>query len=148
MSRIVRQAEADAEEVNQYKFLEVESDEKDVSNAMGHAACTTARDIKASIIIAVTTSGYTAEMMSKYKPTTPIIAATPEVKTYHQQALTRGVYPVLTKLSNNINELMGEACEGAKRMGFAEDGDLAVISAGMPLQVSGTTNLIRVKNVE
>ncbi len=148
MSRIVRQAEADAEEVNQYKFLEVESDEKDVSNAMGHAACTTARDIKASIIIAVTTSGYTAEMMSKYKPTTPIIAATSEVKTYHQQALTRGVYPVLTKLSNNINELMGEACEGAKRMGFAEDGDLAVISAGMPLQVSGTTNLIRVKNVE
>lgn len=148
MSRIVRQAEADAEEVNQYKFLEVESDEKDVSNAMGHAACTTARDIKASIIIAVTTSGYTAEMMSKYKPVTPIIAATPEVKTYHQQALTRGVYPVLTRLSNNINELMGEACEGAKRMGFAEDGDLAVISAGMPLQVSGTTNLIRVKVVE
>ena len=148
MSRIVRQAEADAEEVNQYKFLEVESDEKDVSNAMGHAACTTARDIKASIIIAVTTSGYTAEMMSKYKPVTPIIAATPEVKTYHQQALTRGVYPEVTRRSNNINELMGEACEGAKRMGFAEDGDLAVISAGMPLQVSGTTNLIRVKVVE
>jgi len=148
MAKIVRQAELDAEEVNQYKFLEVESDDKDVSNAMGHAACTTARDIKASAIIAVTTSGYTAEMMAKYKPNTPIVAATPSEKTYHQQALTRGVYPVHTRLSTNIDKLMTEAEEGAKRMGFIEEGDLVVISAGMPLNVSGTTNLVRVKTVE
>lgn len=148
MAKIVSQAELDAEEVNQYKFLEVESDEKDVSNAIGHAACTTARDIKASGIIAVTTSGYTAEMMAKYKPKTPIIAATPDEKTYHQQALTRGVYPVHTILSGSIDELMGDAMEGAKRMGFVKEGDLIVLSAGMPLQVSGTTNLIRVTIVE
>ena len=148
MAKIVRQAEEDAEAVNQYKFLEVESDDKDVSNAMGHAACTTARDIKASAIIAVTTSGYTAEMMAKYKPNTPIIAATPREKTYHQQALTRGVYPVHTRLSNSIDKLMTEAEDGAKRMRFVEEGDLVVISAGMPLNVSGTTNLIRVKTVE
>ncbi|MBQ3610857.1 MAG: pyruvate kinase [Firmicutes bacterium] len=148
MAKIVRQAEEDAEAVNQYKFLEVESDEKDVSNAMGHAACTTARDIKASAIIAVTTSGYTAEMMAKYKPNTPIIAATPREKTYHQQALTRGVYPVHTRLSDSIDKLMTEAEDGAKRMKFVSEGDLVVISAGMPLNVSGTTNLIRVKTVE
>lgn len=148
MAKIVRQAEEDAEAVNQYKFLEVESDEKDVSNAMGHAACTTARDIKASAIIAVTTSGYTAEMMAKYKPNTPIIAATPREKTYHQQALTRGVYPVHTRLSDSIDKLMMEAEDGAKRMKFVSEGDLVVISAGMPLNVSGTTNLIRVKTVE
>lgn len=148
MAKIVGQAEADAEAVNQYKFLEVESDDKDVSNAMGHAACTTARDIKASAIIAVTTSGYTAEMMAKYKPNTPIIAATPREKTYHQQALTRGVYPVHTRLSNSIDKLITEAEDGAKRMRFVEEGDLIVISAGMPLNVSGTTNLIRVKTVE
>ena len=148
MAKIVRQAEEDAEAVNQYKFLEVESDDKDVSNAMGHAACTTARDIKASAIIAVTTSGYTAEMMAKYKPNTPIIAATPREKTYHQQALTRGVYPVHTRLSNSIDKLMTEAEDGAKRMRFVEEGNLVVISAGMPLNVSGTTNLIRVKTVE
>ncbi|MBR2619741.1 MAG: pyruvate kinase [Firmicutes bacterium] len=148
MAKIVRQAEEDAEAVNQYKFLEVESDEKDVSNAMGHAACTTARDIKASAIIAVTTSGYTAEMMAKYKPNTPIIAATPREKTYHQQALTRGVYPVHTRLSDSIDKLMTEAEDGAKRMKFVSEGDLVVISAGMPLNVSGTTNLIRVKIVE
>lgn len=148
MAKIVRQAELDAEAVNQYKFLEVESDEKDVSNAMGHAACTTARDIKASAIIAVTTSGYTAEMMAKYKPNTPIIAATPIEKTYHQQALTRGVYPVHTRLSDSMDKLMTEATEGAERMKFVQKGDLVVLSAGMPLQVSGTTNLIRVKVIE
>lgn len=148
MSKIVEQAELDAEEVKQYKFLEVETDNQDVSNAMGHAACTTARDINASAIIAITTSGYTAEMMAKYKPEEPVIAATPDIKSYHQQALTRGVYPVHTKVSDNWNDLMDEAVRGAERMGFVKKGDCIVLSAGMPLQMRGTTNLIRVKTVE
>lgn len=148
MSKIVRQAEMDAEEVNQYIFLEVDSDEKDVSNAIGHAACTTARDINASAIIAVTTSGYTAEKMAKYKPSAPIIAATPVKKTYHQQALTRGVYPVLTEYSDDWTVLMEEAVSGAERMNFVKKGDCIVLSAGMPLQKAGTTNLIRVITAE
>ncbi len=148
MAKIVRQAELDAEEVNQYKFLEVESDEKDISNAMGHAACTTARDIKASVIVAVTMSGYTAEMMAKYKPVAPVVAATPNVKTYHQQALTRGVYPVLTEVRDHWNNIMEDATKSVKEMGLAKAGDSMVFSAGMPLQVSGTTNLIRVNIVE
>lgn len=148
MAKIVCQAEADAEAVNQYKFLEVEADERDVSNAIGHAACTTAKDIKARAIIAVTTSGYTAEMMSKYKPTEPIIAATPREKTYHQQALTRGVYPILNDTRDDWNQLMEEAADAAKKAGFVKSGDSVVFSAGMPLQVPGTTNLIRVKTIE
>lgn len=148
MAKIVSQAEEDAEEVNQYKFLEVETNDRDVSNAMGHAACTTAHDIKASAIVAITTSGYTAEMMAKYKPVEPIIAATPDSKTYHQQALTRGVYPVLTQRSSNWNDLMEKAIEGVERMKFVKKGDCIVLSAGMPLQVPGTTNLIRVKTIE
>ena len=148
MAKIVSQAEEDAEEVNQYKFLEVETNDRDVSNAMGHAACTTAHDIKASAIVAITTSGYTAGMMAKYKPVEPIIAATPDSKTYHQQALTRGVYPVLTQRSSNWNDLMEKAIEGAERMKFVKKGDCIVLSAGMPLQVPGTTNLIRVKTIE
>ena len=148
MAKIVCRAEKDAEEVNQYKFLEVETDERDVSNAIGHAACTTAKDIKAKAIIAITTSGYTAEMMSKYKPTEPIIAATPTKKTYHQQALTRGVYPVLNSYKDDWNELMDEAADAAKAAGFVESGDSVVFSAGMPLQTPGTTNLIRVKVIE
>lgn len=148
MAKIVCQAELDAEEINQYKLLEVESDEKDVSNAMGHAACTTASDINAGAIIAVTTSGYTAEMTAKYKPEKPVIAATPREKTYHQQALTRGVYPLLTEVRDNWNELMEEALQGTKRMGLIKKGDVVVFSAGMPLQVSGTTNLVRVTAVK
>ncbi len=148
MAKIACQAEKDAEEVNQYKFLEVEADERDISNAIGHAACTTAEDINARAIIAVTTSGYTAEMMSKYRPTEPIIAATPVKKTYHQQALTRGVFPILNNQRSDWNELMDEAADAAKKAGFIKSGDSVVFSAGMPLQVSGTTNLIMVKIIE
>ena len=148
MAKIVCRAERDAEDVNQYKFLEVESDEKDIANAIGHAACTTAKDIKASAIIAVTTSGYTAEMMSKYKPVEPIIAATPRIKTFHQQALTRGVEPILTEFSNNWDDLMDQVTDEVVKAGFVKKGDTVVFSAGMPLQVSGTTNLMVVKNVE
>jgi len=145
MAKIVLQAEQDAEEVNQYKFLEVEADHHDVSNAIGHAACTTARDIRAKAIAAVTMSGYTAEMMAKYKPQEPIIAATPKIKTYHQQALTRGVYPMLTSVSSEWEKLMEETSDGIRRLGFAQQGDAVVFSAGLPLQVAGTTNLIRVE---
>lgn len=148
MARILNQAEMDAEEVNQYKFLEVESHAADISAAIGHAACTTAEDIKAAAIIAVTTSGYTAEMMAKYKPEVPVIAATPEEKTYHQQALTRGVYPVKTQVSNMWDEIVSEAVTSAKRMGFVTKGDSIVLTAGMPLQTTGKTNLIRVISAE
>ena len=148
MAKILDQAERDAEDVNQYKFLEVESYAGDVSAAIGHAACTTAEDIDASVIIAVTTSGYTAEMMAKYKPNVPVIAATPEMKTYHQQALTRGVYPVRTQVSSEWNDIMTEAVAGAKRMGFVKSGDSIVLTAGMPLQTTGKTNLIRVITAE
>ena len=147
MSRIVCQAELDAEEISRNGMLEVKADEGDVSNAMGHAACTTATDINAGAIIAVTTSGYTAEMTAKYKPKKPVIAATPREKTYHQQALTRGVYPLLTDVRDNWNDLMDEALKSAEKMGFVKKGDLVVFSAGMPLQVSGTTNLVRVTAV-
>ena len=147
MAKIVAQAERDAEDVNQYKFLEVEADENDVSNAIGHAACTTARDINASAIIALTTSGYTAEKMAKYKPDTPIIAATPQIKTYHQQSITRGVYPILTEYGEEWIKLIEEVIYNKDISNFVKKNDLVVLSAGMPLHVAGTTNLIRVLSV-
>ena len=145
MAKIVMQAERDAEDVNQYKFLEVDSDHHDVSNAIGHAACTTSRDINAKAIVALTTSGYTAEMMAKYKPAAPIVAATQMAKTYHQQALTRGVYPMMTSVNSRGSQLKEETSEGIKAKGLAQQGDLIVFSAGIPLQVAGTTNLIMVE---
>lgn len=147
MAKIVSRAEKDAEDVNQYKFLEVESDVKDVSNAVGHAACTMAEDIDATAVIAITNSGYTAEKMSKYKPTAPIIAATPLEKTYHQQALTRGVYPVKTSTTDDWNLIVEEAVTAAINMGLAAKGSQIVLTSGMPLQTTGRTNLIRVLSV-
>ncbi len=147
MSKIVMQAEKDAESESLFQYLEVDSDEKDVSNAMGHAACTTAKDINASAIVAVTTSGHTAIMMAKYRPEKPIIAATPSLKTFHQLSLARGVYPVMTTHSDNLDVLATEAVEGGKKLGFIKDGDNIVVSAGIPLQVPGTTNIIRVISV-
>ena len=147
MSKIVKQAERDAFDVNLYKIMDYEMDAKDKSNAIGHAACTTAHDLKAKAIIAITRSGYTAEKMSKFRPIQPIVAATPREKTYHQLALSWGVYPVLTQYEDQWDMLLDQAEGGAKKMKVVKEGDTIVISAGLPLQSTGRTNLIRVETV-
>lgn len=148
MSKIVKQAEKDAFDMNIYKIMDYEMDAKDKSNAIGHAACTTAHDLKAKAILAVTTSGYTAEKMSKFRPSQPIVAATPKEKTFHQLALSWGVYPVLTEYADNWSMLLEQATCGAKKMRAVKEGDTIVISAGLPLQSTGRTNLIRVETVK
>lgn len=148
MAKIVTQAEKDAFEVNSYKIMDYEMDARDKSNAIGHAACTTAQDLNAKAIIAVTTSGYTAEKMSKFRPFQPIVAATPKEKTFHQLALSWGVYPVLTEYADQWNMLLEQAVGGAKKMRAVKKDDTVVISAGLPLQSTGKTNLIRVETVE
>lgn len=148
MSKIVKQAEKDAFDMNIYKIMDYEMDAKDKSNAIGHAACTTAHDLKAKAILAVTTSGYTAEKMSKFRPSQPIVAATPKEKTFHQLSLSWGVYPVLTEYADNWNMLLEQATCGAKKMRVVKEGDTIVISAGLPLQSTGRTNLIRVETVK
>lgn len=148
MSKIVRQAEKDAFDVNAYKIMDYETDAKDKSNAIGHAACAAAQDLKAKAILAITNSGYTAEKMSKFRPIQPIVAATPKEKTFHQLALSWGVYPVLTKYEEDWDMLLHQATCGAKKMRAVKDGDTIVISAGLPLQSTGRTNLIRVETVK
>lgn len=148
MAEIVKQAEKDAFDVNAYKILDYQMDETDKSNAISHAACTTAQDLHAKAIIAVTTSGYTAEKMSKFRPFPPIVAATPQEKTFHQLSLSWGVYPMRTDYEDQLDILLEHAMEGAKKMKAVETGDTVVISAGLPLQSSGKTNLIRVETVK
>lgn len=148
MAQIVKQAEKDAFDTNLYRILDYQMDAKDKSNAIGHAACTTAQDLQAKAIIAVTTSGYTAEKMSKFRPFQPIVAATPQEKTFHQLALSWGVYPMRTKYENQLDRLLELAMESAKNMGIVDSNDTIVISAGLPLQSSGKTNLVRVETVK
>jgi len=146
MARIARQAEKDAFDQNAFRDIRYHADE-DTTNAICDAACTTARDIHAKAIIAVTKSGTTARRMSKFRPQTPIVAATPTEKTFHQLALSWGVYPVMARMQSSTDDLFLHAIDCAKQIDLAENGDTVVITGGVPLDTTGTTNILKVQVV-
>ena len=115
-----------------------------VTDAISYATCTTAKSLNASGIITSTSSGHTARMVSKFRPSTPIIAATPNEKTSRQLSLSWGVYTVNCQQAGNTDDLIDNSIESSKNEGFIHDGELVVITAGVPTGVSGTTNLIKV----
>ena len=142
MTRILEQAEQD---MQSYQVFDPE--EADVSTAIGHAACQAAADIGAKALIAITCSGYTARMISRFYPKQPVITATPEPRTARQMAIIRGAYPVMTRTETDFDALTCAAKDGACEMGFVSPGDRVVITAGLPLNVPGNTNLIKVETV-
>ncbi len=115
-----------------------------VTNAISHATCTTAIDLGAAAIITVTQSGYTARMISKFRPDCPIIAPTTSPRNYRQLALSWGIVPVMSKPCTTTDDLFDTAVELAKKTGLVCDGDVVVITGGAPVGVSGTTNLLKV----
>ena len=123
-------------------------DSEDITNAVCDAACTTARDLKADAIVALTMTGRSARRMSKFRPTTPIVAATPSVKTFHQLALSWGVYPVLARNQDDFDSLFRHAIDCAKQIDLVTDGDRVVIVGGVPLDTPGNTNIIKVETVK
>ncbi len=148
MARIAEQAETDAFEMKIYQNTKYDIDSSDITNAICDAACTTARDVNANAIIAVTKSGQTARRVSKFRPQETIIAATPKLKTFYQLALSWGVQPVLSLHQNNSDELFRHAIDCARQDDLISPGDTVVITAGVPLNVEGTTNLLKVQTVE
>jgi len=148
MAQITEQAEEDAFDMDMYSGIRYDSDASDVTNAICDAAATTARDVGAKVIIAVTTSGFTARRVSKFRPQQMIVAATPERKTYHQLSLSWGVVPVLALHQNNTDALFTHAIDCAKQNDLVVRGDKAVITAGVPLGIEGTTNLLKVQIVQ
>lgn len=147
MAKIAEQAERDALELGAYSGLGYENENLDITNALCDAAVTTAKDINAELIIAVTKSGHTARRVSKFRPHQPIVAATPELKTFHQLSLSWGVIPVLSLCQSDTDTLFVHAIDCAKQLDLAKKGDKAVITAGVPLNLSGTTNLLKVQEV-
>lgn len=147
MAKISEQAERDSFELNSYNSFDYEIDVTDTTNAVCDAACTTARDIKAKAIIAVTKYGQTARRMSKFRPFEPIVAATPVEKTFHQLALSWGVYPVLARYQTNSDELFLHAIDCAKQIDLINPGDMVVIAAGVPIDTPGNTNILKVEVV-
>ncbi|WP_434798102.1 pyruvate kinase [Terrisporobacter vanillatitrophus] len=115
-----------------------------VTDAISYATCTTAKSLTASGIVTSTSSGHTARMVSKFRPNTPIIAATPNERTSRQLSLSWGVYTVNCQQAGNTDDLIDNSIEASKNEGFIHDGELVVITAGVPTGVSGTTNLIKV----
>lgn len=146
MSKIAIQAEKDLIEIKTTAGIHYEVD-TDTTNAVCDASCRAARDLNAKAIIAVTKNGSTARSMSKFRPNVPIIAATPEEKTFHQLSLSWGVYPVLAKYQHTTDDLFAHAVACAKQIDMVETGDKVVITAGVPLNITGNTNLLKVETV-
>ena len=115
-----------------------------VTDAISHATCTTSVDLNASAIITSTSSGHTARMVSKFRPECPIIAATNDEKVMRRLALTWGVYPIMASEATNTDEVIENSINAAKEASYLQNGELVVITAGVPVGVSGTTNLIKV----
>ena len=121
---------------------------RSITEAISDATVTTAHDLNAAAIIAVTKSGFTARMISKFRPYTPIVGATTDETVRRQLALSWGVQPVICKEMDNTDALFAHAVEVSKQIGAVKPGDLAVITAGIPLGVSGTTNMLKVHLLE
>ena len=119
-----------------------------ITNAISHATVTTAHDLNAGAIIALTKGGSTARMVSKYRPDCAIIGLTPSPITCRQLNMSWGIYPGLVEEKYNTDELISHAIDKSLELGYVTDGDIAVITGGVPLGVAGTTNLLKVQKVK
>lgn len=146
MSKIAVRAESDINYVKRLAKKDI-TGMINITSAISHATCTTAHDLGAASIIAVSKSGRTVEMISKYRPNCPIIAGTTDVKVLRQMNLSWAVVPIMIEEKSNTDEIFEHVVDVALENHLVKDGDLVVISAGVPLGVSGTTNLLKVQLV-
>lgn len=143
MASIAKRAEGQLDYIS---ILRNKSDQRqiNITNAISHATCTTAVDLKASAIITATASGHTARMVSSFRPKAPIIASTHSEMVMRQMGMVWGVYPLLTKKETSTDDLIESSVEASLEKGYIKSGDLVVITAGVPVGKAGTTNLIKV----
>lgn len=143
MASIAWRTEKDIDYVKRLEHLQFNRN-MDVTDAISHATCTTAHDLRATAIIALTSGGKTARMLSRFRPNCPIIAPTISKKTRRQLSLSWGVLPIMSEIRTNSDELFDHAVECAEKTGLIKTGDLTVMTGGTPLGISGTTNIMRV----
>ena len=118
-----------------------------ITAATAHAACTTAMDIGADAILSVSQRGVTAQMVSRFRPSTTVVALLLDPQVQRQMALYWGVEPITMPFASSTDELVDFAVQAAEEAGIVKQGDLVVVTAGVPVGVSGTTNMIRVCQV-
>jgi pyruvate kinase len=146
MKSIVEQAEKDF----QYRTFferEARTDYIDVSSSVALAAVKTAYSADAKAIFAFTSSGFTARLISRFRPEMPIVALSANIKTYHQLAFNWGLIPVDPEKSNNVQEAFATASCFALKRKIVHYGDLVVLTAGSPFGISGTTNMMIVDSI-
>ena len=146
MAKIAERSEQDIDYNSRMKKRE-HIDNFDVTTAISHATCTTAMDLKAAAIITVTISGFTAGMISRYKPNCPIIACSVSTRICRQLNLSWGVTPIWIARESTTDDLFDVAVRAAEEAGYIQKGDKVVLTAGVPLGVSGKTNMLRVIEV-
>ena len=129
------------------RFKDAAHGQISVSDATAHAACLTAKDVNAAAIVTVSESGNTARLLSKYRPEQPIIACVMKEQVQRQLALSWGITPLMMPLAHSTDELIEMSTSLAKENGYLHNGELAVVTAGVPVGVSGTTNMIKIHMV-
>lgn len=144
MVRIAEKAEESINYIKRFNSRDNSDVAFDVTNAISHATCTTAHDLGAKAIITVTKSGVTARQLSKFRPLYPIVGCTTEKHVWRQLNLSWGVVPMLIDEVEDTDALFERAVDAAERTGLVKSGDLVVITAGVPLGISGTTNMMKV----
>ena len=144
MSKIADTTESDSN----YNLLVhqalTEDSRLNVSAAVAHAACTTATDIRATAIITVSKSGETARLLSRCRPSTPIIACVLDEGVRRQLNAYWGITPLIMPYAHSTDELISMSVDVAEKSGLIHPGEMAVVTAGVPVGVSGTTNMIKV----
>jgi pyruvate kinase len=116
-------------------------------DAIGVAVCAAAELLRCPLIVCFTSSGFTARKVATYRPTVPIFAATPEPETFQQLSLVWGTVPALTNHATDYDALLREARQAILARQLAQPGERVVVTAGVPFDVPGTTNLLKVEHV-
>ncbi len=146
MVRIAERTEQDVDYRKRF-FQNERSANPDITDAICHATCTTALDLNARAIVTVTKSGRSARMISRYRPMSDIISCATTEKVCRQLSLTWGVTPLLIKEEKEVFDLFDKAIHAAVKKKLLEKGDLTVITSGVPIGFSGTTNMMKVQIV-
>ncbi|MCX7049068.1 MAG: pyruvate kinase [Candidatus Sumerlaeota bacterium] len=151
MAHIAERSEASAEYAERLRPIESFDDSDaclDTADAIGHAACQIAKDLKVQGIIACTMSGSTARLVARYRPSDPIYAVTPDEETWRRLSLTWGVWPLLMPMKENSDELIAESLRIVRNVAGIQPPARFVLTAGLPIQQRGITNLIRVITIK
>ena len=144
MDAIARKTESS---IDCSKRVKMDGKKMSITAATAHAACTTALDIGADAILTVSQGGTTARMVSRFRTSTTVVALLLDPQVRRQMNLYWGVAPIMMPYAGSTDELVDFAVQAAEDAGLVKQGDIVVVTAGVPVGVAGTTNMIRVRQV-